>query len=133
MPRVYATRQEYITYAGDPAPTNIDSLLRRASHQVESHIRAAVYATDEDGLPTDPAVKEALRDATCAYVAYWEETGDPTGADAMQGPVKILSVQLGGTATGGASSRTPADVRRSDEAVQILRNAGLISAITAHS
>jgi len=146
--RVYATAAEYYDFIGEDQPTTtpegggdpvpvvekeLDALLRRASRQVDSHIRAAVYATDDNGLPTDTAVEAALRDATCAYVAYWQETGDPTGADAMQGPVKSLSGSLGGTATGGASSRTPADVRRSDEAVQILRNAGLISAVVAHS
>lgn len=133
--RVYARPAEYAKFAGteDFDEDAMKALLRRASSQVESHIRAARYATDDDGYPTDPDVSDALRDATCAYAAYWDETGDPTGADAMAGPVKILSVSLGGTATGGASSRTVADVRRSDEAITILRNAGLISSAVGHS
>lgn len=132
--RVYATESDYLEFTEDDiAPDRIDSLLRRASAQVESHIRTAVYDTDEDGYPTDPDVSDALRDATCAYVAYWNETDDVTGAEAVAGPVKIGSVSLGGTATGGASTRTPADTRRSDEALTILRNAGLIGSAIAHS
>lgn len=132
--RVYATESDYLEFAEDDiAPDKIDSLLRRASGQVDSHIRLAVYATDEDGYPTDQAVADALRDATCAYVAYWDETDDVTGAEAIAGPVKIGSVSLGGTSTGGASSRTAGDTRRSDEAIIILRNAGLIPAAVAHT
>lgn len=141
--RVYATAAQYFDFVGEDDPNEgvepptvdkqLAARLRRASTQVESHLRAARYDVDEDGYPTDPAIAEALRDATCAYAAYWDETDDITGAGAMEGPVRILSVSLGGTATGGASSRTVADTRRADEAVTILRNAGLISAITAHN
>jgi hypothetical protein len=132
--RVYATESDYLEFAEeDIAPDKIDSLLRRASAQVESHIRTAVYLTDDDGYPTDATIADALRDATCAYVAYWRETDDVTGAEAVAGPVKIGSVSLGGTSTGGASSRTPADTRRSDEAITILRNAGLIGSAVAHT
>jgi len=131
---VYATESDYLEFTEDDvAPDRIDSLLRRASAQVESHIRTAVYITDEDGYPADAAISDALRDATCAYVAYWDETDDVTGAQAIAGPVKIGSVSLGGTSTGGASSRTAGDTRRADEAVTILRNAGLITAVTAHT
>ena len=132
--RVYATESDYLEFIGSAgAPDRVNSLLRRASSEVDGLIRTAVYATDEDGYPTDARVGDALRDATCAFVAYWDETDDPTGAGAIAGPVKIGSVSLGGTSTGGASSRTPADTRRSDEALTILRNAGLITTATAHS
>ena len=107
--------------------------LRRASNEVRGLTRTALYETDDDGLPTDAAVLEAFKDATCAFVAYWDETGDITGGNAMAGPMKILSVSIGGTPTGGASSRTAADARRADEAVTILRNAGLISSSVAHT
>lgn len=132
--RVYATEADYLDFTRDStAPDRVDSLLRRASSEVDGLIRTAVYDTDEDGYPTDPGVSDAVRDATCAFVAYWAETDDPTGAGAIAGPVKIGSVSLGGTSTGGASSRTPADTRRADEALTILRNAGLITTATAHS
>lgn len=132
--RVYATDSDYLEFTEeDEAPERLESKLRRASAQVESHIRTARYVTDDDGYPTDQAIGDALRDATCAYVAYWEETDDITGAEAVAGPVKIGSVSLGGTSTGGASSRTPGDTRRSDEAITILRNAGLIGSAVAHT
>lgn len=135
--RVYATLADYYDFIGGDLPdepdTALEALLRRASSQVESHIRLARYTVDEDGYPTDLIITDALRDATCAYVEYWQETDDVTGAGAIEGPVKIGSVSLGGTAVGGASSRTVADTRRSDEAVTILRNAGLITGIIAHS
>jgi hypothetical protein len=133
--RVYAKPSEYAKFIGsdDFDDDAIKALLRRASAQVEAHVRTAHYLTDDDGYPTDAVVSDALRDATCAYAAYWDETGDPTGADAVAGPTRILSVSLGGTATGGASSRTAADARRSEEALTILRNAGLIGAGILHS
>lgn len=133
--RAYATDADYLAFTGDSMedlPDGMNARLRRASAQVDSHIRAARYDVDDDGNPTDTAIAEALRDATCAYVAYWADTDDITGGEAIAGPVKIGSVSLGGTSTGGASSRTPADTRRSDEAITILRNAGLIGSAVAH-
>lgn len=147
--RVYATAADFYDFVGTDQPTvpdpdnpgemipltekDLNAKLRRASGQVESYVRTARYQTDEDGYPTDAAVSEALRDATCAQADYWTATDDVTGGDAIAGPVKIGSVQLGGTATGGASSRSAADTRRSDEAIQILRNAGLILSAVNHT
>lgn len=132
--RVYARPAEYAKFVGneDFDEDAMKALLRRASQQVDSHLRTARYDIDEDGYPTDPDVADALRDATCAYAAYWDETGDVTGADAIAGPVQILSVRLG-TDRSSASSRNPADTRRSDEAVVILRNAGLIGSAVSHT
>ncbi|WP_336633588.1 MULTISPECIES: hypothetical protein [unclassified Microbacterium] len=147
--RVYATAADYYAFIGTTQPTipdpgnpghtiplpeeDMNARLRRASGQVESYVRTARYATDPDGYPTDPAIADALRDATCAQADYWAETDDPTGGGAVAGPVKIGSVSLGGTAVGGASSRSAADTRRADEAVIILRNAGLIASATKHT
>lgn len=137
MARVYAKSGDYTKFTGTAFSGTDDQLkaaLRRASNEVSKHIRTAVYKADPVTLlPTDATLVEALRDATCAYVAYWEETGDITGGNAIAGPVKILSVTLGGTATGGATSRSAGDTRVSDEAITILRNAGLISTAVAHS
>lgn len=147
--RVYATAADYYDFIGDDQPTvpdpdnpgqtrpltekDLNARLRRASAQVESYIRTSRYQTDDDGYPTDATVADALRDATCAQANFWSETDDITGGGAIAGPVKIGSVSLGGTAVGGASSRTVADTRRSDEAITILRTAGLITSSTAHT
>jgi hypothetical protein len=135
---VYAEPADLKKFLGvdelDAEAREVKAALRRASHEVRQHIRAAIYDTDPTtGLPTDANVLEALKEATCAYAAYWDETGDITGAGAVAGSMSILSVSLGGTATGGASSRSTADVRRSDEAITILRNAGLIAAAVVHT
>lgn len=145
---VYATASDYYDFLGDDDPNEdadgdpipspvadrkLDALLRRAANQVDSHIRGAVYETDEDGYPTEQHIADALRDATCAYAAYWDDTDDISGGAAIAGPVKIGSVAIGGTATGGASSRSATDTRISDEAIIILRNAGLLSTVVSYS
>lgn len=134
---VYATQSDYYDFLGvtDPGGNDLEltARLRRASSQIASYTRTARYEVNAEGAPTDEKVVEALRDATCAQAAYWDTTDDITGGEAVAGPVKIGSVSLGGTAVGGASSRTAADTRRSDEAIIILRNAGLITTATAHT
>lgn len=139
--RTYATASDLLDFMGGESPTGpdgsdmtdpqINALLRRASSQVEGYVRLARYAVDEDGYPTDPVVAQALTDATCAQAAWWDDTGDMTGADAAAGPTKILSVSLGGNGT-AANQRTAAEARASDEAITILKNAGLITARVDH-
>lgn len=139
--RTYATASDLLDFMGGEVPTGpdgsdltdaqINALLRRASTQVESYVRLARYSVDEDGYPTDPAVSQALTDATCAQAAWWDDTGDVSGADAIAGPTKILSVSLGGGNT-ASNQRTAAEARASDEAITILKNAGLIMARVDH-
>lgn len=139
--RTYATAADYYVFTGGEQPVDendepvtdreLNALLRRASTQVESYVRLARYETDDDGYPVDPGVSEAMTEATCAQVTWWDETGDVTGADAISGVTKILSVSLGSTAAGG--QRSPAEARASAEAITILRNAGLITAFVAHT
>lgn len=56
---------------GDYPPANSAVLCARASADVDHALVGAIYDTDDDLLPTDPAVAEALRDAVCAQVAAW--------------------------------------------------------------
>ncbi|WP_402843780.1 hypothetical protein [Microbacterium sp. GXS0129] len=137
MARVYATEAEYKDY--DKSDENesdvIVKRLRDASHEVEGLTRTAVYATDVDGMPTDPVIREAFRDATMAIVSYWGETDDPNGADIAAGAVKIGSVSLGTTS---ASQENLTDLQRltrriGELAVTILRNAGLMGSAIAHT
>lgn len=145
MARVYATAAEFYAFTGgvqptetpegetDPVPVvelDLDAELARASRKVDRDTRLAVYAFDEDKMPTDPEVIEAFRDATCAYVAWFRETGDITGAESQGGSVKIGSVSLGNSAAEGTSAE---DARRSPEAIDILTTAGLRTAFPDHN
>lgn len=135
---VYATTAEYDDYAEeafDGDEVKLGKRLRSASVEVEKLTRRAVYATDEDGYPTDADVADAMSDATCAIVEYWEETDDPTGADAAEGAVKIGTVSLGTTSSSSDNS-SPLDKlqrRIGTRAFDILTNAGLIPSAVAHT
>jgi len=136
--RVYATPTDYDSLAEEPWDGSNQVLLARlrsASIEVEKLTRMAVYATDDDGYPTDPDVSEAFTEATCAIVEFWQDTGDPRGVDAAQGAVKILSVSLGTTSssTENLTERERLARRIGTQAIDILTNAGLIGAAVAHS
>ncbi|WP_437582728.1 hypothetical protein ACSAGD_10710 [Paramicrobacterium sp. CJ85] len=138
--RTYATPSDYFDFLDgdvpDPIPDEkqLNAMLRRASTVIDGRLRLSVYDTDEDGYPTDADVSDALKEATCAQAAWFEETDDVTGADSQSGVVKIGSVSLGGSGvSGGASNnRSAADSRISPEAVEILRNAGLLTTAVSH-
>lgn len=123
----YATAAELVAYLGDEdPPANAATLLDRASVDVDSVLIGAWYAVDDDGLPTDAAVIEALSRATCAQVHYWMESGNTSGVDTAGGwrDVSIGNVRLsrvaGGSGTEGAGGEfAPA-------AAKILRLAGLL-------
>lgn len=136
--RTYATAAEYDTIAEEAWTGDEDTLpkrLRAASIEVEKLTRRAVYATDDDGFPTDPDIAEAFTEATCAIVEYWELTDDPTGADIYAGAVKIGSVSLGTTSSSqdGMSDREKLARRIGTRAIDILTNAGLIQAAVPHT
>lgn len=74
---VYATVSDYITYTGASASIFLpSSVFSRASRVIDTALRAAVYDTDVDGLPTDDGVLAALRDATCAQARCLVEHPD---------------------------------------------------------
>ena len=127
--RQYATITEFSTWDGATEYTvPSDSRLRRASGVIDGLTRHSIFVADVDGYPTDVDVSDVFRDATCAQVAFWDETEDVTGAEAQGGSFSIGSVKIGGA--GDTSSNQS---RVSPEAVQILVNANLIVATTAHS
>lgn len=123
--RVYATAADLAAsiYAVTPPPADVDNRLARASGIVEHAVALARYDVDANGLPTDAAVAEAMRQATCAQVAYWAETGDVSGAAAGWSQVGIGSVHL---ARAGAAGTGPGD-RLAPDAYVELDSAGLIS------
>ena len=127
--RQYATPTEFSIWDADTEYTTPgNGVLRRASGVIDTLTRHSYFVANAAGTPTDTDVLDVFRDATCAQVAYWEETGDITGAEAQGGSFSIGSVKIG--AAGDTSSKQS---RIAPEAVQILVNAGLITATTPHS
>ncbi|MFF7146048.1 hypothetical protein [Streptomyces sp. SID2888] len=107
MERVYATPEDLTAWTGRPAPDDAERMLSRASEDIDDALLTAVYRTDEAGMPTDPRIRRALANATCAQVEYQIAAGDDgTGAagrwDSVSiGPVSLSGRQEGPSAAGG--------------------------------
>lgn len=121
----YATVDELGMYLGGDYPAgNAELLLDRASRRVDVLLVGARYPVDTAGLPTLAEHVTALRDATCAQVAWWDERGDLTGSGIADeySSVSIGNVSLsrrGGQDSGGQSRYAP-------EALDYLHTAGLL-------
>ncbi|MYR46599.1 hypothetical protein [Streptomyces sp. SID5910] len=96
MRRVYATPEQLTAWTGKPAPDDAERQLARASEDVDTALLTAWYVTDAAGMPTDPAIVQALANAVCAQVEYRQASGDDgTGAAGRWGSVSIGPVTLG--------------------------------------
>ncbi|MFH8793848.1 hypothetical protein [Streptomyces sp. NPDC017941] len=127
MPRVYATPAQLTAWTGKPAPPGAERLLARASADLDDALIRAVYRTDDAGMPTDPAIVGAFRDAVCAQVEYQLAAGDDgTGAADRWGSVSIGPVALSAPQGG---PRTPDDVDLAPRAHRALRRAGLLPGV----
>lgn len=135
---VHATEAQLATWTGTAAPANAAVLLRSASLLVDRALIGAIYTTDTAGKATDATVLGALADATCAQAATWATLGiDPTAGAAGATAGQVVSKSIGSatitydrpsTARSAAgSARADAAVTLTDEAVQILANAGLLT------
>jgi len=136
--RAYATEADYAIQAEEAWVGIAGSLEKRilmASIEVDTLTRLSVFPADTNGMPTDPAHVEAFKAAACAIVEYWQETDDPTGADAFAGAVKIGSVSLGTTSSSsdGLTAVEKLQRRIGTRAMDILTNAGLIAPFVAHT
>jgi 3D (Asp-Asp-Asp) domain-containing protein len=122
--RVYATTADYATHLRAAPPTGARRALAEASRDIDDMLLTAVYAVDEDGLPTDAAVAAALRDATVIQADYRHGLGDAFGRDAgrlVAGRIGSVSVTRSGTPGGQG---TPP--RHAPKAWQALQQAGLV-------
>ena len=121
--RQYATTAQYATSPLTDGTTT-DQALVAASLDVDQLLTTAVYDTDEDGLPTDQDVADAIRDATIAQAQHAASKGDPAnvGAGAIT-QASIGSVQF--TRRGATGGEVPG--RYSPQAQQILGQAGLLN------
>lgn len=97
--RVYATPEDLSAYpGGDTVPTgSVDLLLRAASGAVDTLMRGGVYDTDPAGLPTDPDVVQAFKDATCLIAIEAQAAGiTAAGGTSEWSQVGIGNVSLAG-------------------------------------
>lgn len=125
--RIYATPEQLAAWTGQPAPEGAERMLARASEDVDDALMTAVYDTDADGDPTDPAVIRALSDATCAQVEYQLATGDDgTGAAGEWDSVSIGPVSLSGRQ---ARPSDASSVDLAPRAHRALRLAGLLPGV----
>lgn len=90
----YATVDDLEAYVGRDDIDDAERKLERASSLVDEALIGAFYAVDASSNPTDADVIAAMRDATCAQVEWWEETGDELGAAGQYSSVGIGSVSL---------------------------------------
>lgn len=122
----YATEADLVPAYLPAAPAQVDLLLARASRDIDRALLTAVYPVDEQGLPTEAAHIAALKEATCEQVAAWAAVGETgTGATAEYTTVSIGSVTLGRGQSGGSSDRGSAATRLSQQAWNVLQQAGL--------
>lgn len=111
---MHATTEELTEWLGSEAPQNAGRLLQRASNLIDSVV-VAPYAKLADGTIIDSNVSDALRDATCAQVEWWLETGDHAEATARFKP------------SGKGISATPTGLRLAPQAADALFVGGLLS------
>lgn len=112
----YATITELNTKLGR-TPVNAQKLLDRASRDVDRALLCAVYD------PADPAVVDALREATLEQIAAGLDAGDVTG----NGVARRAGFSIGRLAVQAASSDDkPVKIGSLwEQAWDILQSAGL--------
>lgn len=105
MARVYAGAADYQGYTGQTPPSDVEAKLARASTMLDSRVlRAYRYDVDTTGMPTAAVVLAAFKDATCALVQWWVETGDELGQAGQYEEVRLGTMILKGpTSTAGGT------------------------------
>lgn len=136
--RIYATEQDLIEWPVEQTGHE-KAALRAASSLVEGATLTALYAVEADGMPADPDVRAAFRDAVCTQVEAWAALGiDPRKGAAGATAAGVVT----GKSIGGASITRTAHARAGDDravavsaltgqAVTILRGVLPCSAVRA--
>ncbi|HAT1159094.1 TPA: hypothetical protein NJV00_000856 [Corynebacterium striatum] len=129
---VFAQPDDVVKWAGyefDDA-VKLEPLIRRASSMVQRAVRSARFEVTPAGMPEDPDVMDALRDAVCEQVTVWVENDiNPTAIASAVGGLTSSSI---GDGTVSYSTVEAAQVKDQaanelcDAALDILANAGLI-------
>lgn len=129
---VFAQPDDVVAWAGYTfdKDVNLQPLIRRASSMVQRAVRSARFEVTPAGMPEDPDVMDALRDAVCEQVTVWVENDiSPTAIASATGAVTSSSI---GDASVSYSSVDAAQVKDQaanelcDAALDILANAGLV-------
>lgn len=127
---IFAQPGDVERWAGQTIDDDVVPLIRSASVLVQHAVRGAMFDVSPSGMPEDPDVMDALRDATCEQVAMWVEN--------EINPARVESASVGVTSSsiGDASVSYNTDsagaVRDQmarelcEEAILILANAGLL-------
>lgn len=131
MARSYATPQEYQAWRdpdnpnGTP-PAGAAHALREASREIRRITLCACYDADATGIPTDPTIRTAFAEATCAQAAWARVNGDAEGDGVSPySEVKIGSITL----KRATAAETAAASKASGEAAfDILQDAGIVPA-----
>ena len=128
---IFATDADVEKWMGEPLDgRSVDSLLRRASSLVQRAVRSARFAVTPAGMPQDPDIEEALRDATCEQVTVWLENDvNPVEVASAAAPVAASSIGDASVNYGDSSASNAAKDSISTTlhpaALDILANAGL--------
>ena len=128
---IFATDADVEKWMGEPLDgRSVDSLLRRASSLVQRAVRSARFAVTPAGMPTDPDIEDALRDAVCEQVTVWLENDvNPVEVASAAAPVATSSIGDASVNYGDSSASNAAKDNTATElhpaAFDILANAGL--------
>ena len=128
---IFATDADVEKWMGEPLDgRSVDALLRRASSLVQRAVRSARFAVTPAGMPQDPDIEEALRDATCEQVTVWLENDvNPVEVASAAAPVAASSIGDASINYGDSSASNAAKDSISTTlhpaAFDILANAGL--------
>lgn len=106
---------------GTVPPADAGRLLARASELLDATVRQP-FTVGPDGLPTDPAIAQALSDACCAQVEFWLEVGEEHD---VQGQFGVIN-DAGYAVTVGTLSMSALPPEVGARARRILVTAGLL-------
>lgn len=129
---VFAQPDDVVKWAGYEFDDDVklEPLIRRASSMVQRAVRAARFEVTPAGMPEDPEVMDALRDAVCEQVTVWVENDiNPTVIQAAGKNITSSSIgdaSVSYSSVGAAQVKDQAANELCGAALDILANAGLI-------
>lgn len=129
--RSYATEADLTTANVVVTPSSdAPQYLQSASELVEDATIVDLYEVDDDGLPTDPEIIEAFKNATVAQIRFWVAAKvNPVGGVLAQSP-EVSSQSTDGSSVSYGSLRTAEELEKAtsslcEQAQRILRLARL--------